>query len=415
MRVVHLTMSNGGGAGRAATLLHQSLRGLGIDSHMLVFVADAGADASIHETEGPLSRFLAEYMKNIDKLPNKLFGRRPSTTWSNNWAPNLTRRQLLKLEPDIIHLHSVGGGVLPISDYRRLRKPIVWTMHDMSAFTGGCHYSGGCDRYRQQCGCCPCLGSRRESDLSRSNWKRKHTDWDGVEMRIVCPSHWMAKCSRQSTLLGHCKTDVIANGIDLERFRPREKREARTALGLRENCFLVAFGAGSLSDPRKGLNKLEDALQIFGSQVPEGSFELITFGAGSWKSTKSTARSTGFGAIGDDRKLALIYSAADVFCAPSVEENLATTALEALACGTPVLAFDIGGFSDIVDHARCGFLATPLDAGSLAAGLEYFYRYRLMHGSEALTTAARKRAEEHFDTRKNARKYVELYEEACRI
>ncbi len=158
MRVVHLTMSNGGGAGRAATLLHQSLRGLGIDSHMLVFVADPGADAFTHQTSGPLSRFLAEYMKNIDKLPNKLLRQRPTTTWSNNWAPNLTRKQLLELEPDIIHLHSVGGGVLPILDFPRLQRPIAWTLHDLSAFTGGCHYSGGCDRYRQECGCCPAPG-----------------------------------------------------------------------------------------------------------------------------------------------------------------------------------------------------------------------------------------------------------------
>jgi glycosyltransferase involved in cell wall biosynthesis len=404
-------MGNGGGAGRAATRLHQSLRELGVDSHMLVFVADAEADPFIHETSGQIPRFLAEYMKNIDKLPNKLFGERPATTWSNNWAPNLTRKQLLELEPDIIHLHAVGGGVLPIRDFPRLQRPIVWTLHDLSAFTGGCHYSAGCDRYRQQCGHCPCLGSRREADLSRRNWKRKCKAWKRVEMRIVCPSHWLAGCSRQSSLLGGYPINVIANGIDLECFRPYQKSEARAALGLRGDCFLIAFGAASLSDSRKGLGKLVDALQIFEAQVPEGRFELITFGAGDWNSTRLKARGSGFGSIRDDRELALIYSAADVFCAPSLEENLATTAIEALACGTPVLAFRIGGFPDIVEHRTCGFLAESLTPASLAAGLGYFYQQQFARDPSGMCAAARRRAEEHFDTRMNARRYAELYEQ----
>ncbi len=106
----------------------------------------------------------------------------------------------------------------------------------------------------------PRLASQRESDLSSINWKRKRIAWKGLEMRIICPSNWLAECGRQSSLLNDCKIDVIANGIDLECFRPHEKREARSALGLREDCFLVAFGAASLSDSRKGLDKLEDAL-----------------------------------------------------------------------------------------------------------------------------------------------------------
>uniref|UniRef100_UPI00131ABFDC glycosyltransferase n=1 Tax=Acidobacterium sp. S8 TaxID=1641854 RepID=UPI00131ABFDC len=145
MRVVHVSYSVKGGAGRAALRLHQNLIDLGTDS--LIFALDEGTTLPPSFQSGPLDRFLARYMKNIDKLPNKWHPGHARVSWSNNWAPNLTLRRISELKPNIVHLHFIGAGTFPIRDFQSLQCPIVWTLHDMLAFTGGCHYTGGCERF----------------------------------------------------------------------------------------------------------------------------------------------------------------------------------------------------------------------------------------------------------------------------
>ncbi len=404
-------MSTSGGAGRAALRLHQSLRELGADSHMVVFDAGSADDQFIHRATDPLGKLAARYMRNIDKLPFKLYRNRSKTHWSNNFAPNFTLRQVLKDDPDIIHLHWVGAGVLPIHDFPRFGRPIIWTLHDMWAFTGGCHLTGGCDRFRESCGRCPKLGSSSIQDLSHKNWKRKDFAWKSLDMTIVCPSNWMARECRQSSLLTHKSTLVIHNGIDLHRFRPQDRFAAREALGFPQDKFLIAFGASAVLDQNKGHTILQDALRVFNSQEPESNCELVVFGAGVQNSSLFSVPTRNLGFITDDRQLALIYSAADVFCAPSREENLATTAIESLACGTPVVAFNIGGFPDIIEHRVCGYLADPFNAQSFAEGLYYlFSRCRSSGACTELRSEARRRAEALFDSRAIARRHLEVYQ-----
>ncbi len=407
MRVVHVSYSVGGGAGRAALRLHQSLEKLGADSHIFAFDQAVSIPRSDHDVPGAVDKFLAHYMKNIDKLPNKLRGQRPASSWSNNWAPNFTVQHVMELNPDIVNLHFIGAGTFPIRDFPRLNCPIVWTLHDMAAFTGGCHYSGGCERFREKCGFCPVLTSESANDLSRRNWDRKESAWKDLDLAIVCPSEWLALEARRSSLMTHQRVQVIHNGIDLTRFRPVDKDVARRTLGLPVDRFLIAFGAASLSDSRKGLALLWEALRGFESQVAKDRWELVVFGSGAWNSPDSSVPVRNLGDISDDEKLALVYSAADVFCAPSREENLANTALESLACGTPVLAFRIGGFPDIIDHRRCGYLASPFEIGSLADGLQYMYSRS--ETGEGFREASRKRAEELYDERIAASRYLELY------
>ncbi len=346
-------------------------------------------------------------MKNIDKLPNKLAGRNPDGVWSNNWAPNFTLRNILALKPDIVHMHLIGAGAFPIRDFPHLGLPIVWTLHDMMAFTGGCHYSGGCLGFRKACGECPKLGSGSLDDLSHKNWLRKKRAWERVDLTIVCPSNWMADVCRQSTLMAGQDIRVIHNGIDLEVFRPRDKALAREALGLSQDKYLVVFGAGVIMAPNKGLHHLLDALRVFSAQPKKREWELVVFGAGPSGDQPGSIPMRNLGIIRDDQKLALLYSAADVFCAPSLEENLATTAIESLASGTPVVSFRIGGFPDIVDHLRCGYLATPFEVESLVDGLQYVYSRD--EDGLGLRAAARKRAEDLFDGSMIASRHLALY------
>ena len=137
MRVVHLSYSVDGGAGRAAMRLHQGLMDLGVDSHIFTFDQAISMPRSDHGSPGPFDKLLAHYMQNIDKIPNKLRGCRPTSSWSNNWAPNFTLQHVMELKPDVVNLHFIGAGTFPIRDFQRLKCPIVWTLHDMAAFTGG--------------------------------------------------------------------------------------------------------------------------------------------------------------------------------------------------------------------------------------------------------------------------------------
>ncbi len=405
MRVVHVSYSLEGGAGRAALRLHQNLRELGADS--LIFAFDQGTTFPPSFHPGPLDKFLARYMRNIDKLPNKWHHSQVTSSWSNNWAPNRTLHKVRELKPDIVHLHFIGAGTFPIQDFKLVRSPIVWTLHDMLAFTGGCHYTSGCERFLEKCGSCPTLSSSSQGDLSRRNWTRKKGAWANVELTLVSPSNWLADEARRSSLMAEQKVMVIPYGIDLGCFSPMDKLEARQTLGLSNDKFVIAFGAARLTDSRKGLDLLWDALQTFSELVGKGNCELLVFGAGGWNPPGSSIPIRNVGMIADDRKLALLYSAADVFCAPSREENLANTALESLGCGTPVLAFKIGGFPDIIDHRRTGYLANPFEATSLADGLEFLYASHL--AGEEFRVSCRGRAERLYDGRNNAKRYIDLY------
>jgi glycosyltransferase involved in cell wall biosynthesis len=408
MRVIHVTSIITGGAGRAVLRLHQNLEELGVDSHLFVLDKVSSTSPSIHGASGLFGGLFAHYMKNIDKLPNKFYRCRKTAGWSNNWAPNQTLRDVLGLKPDLVHMHYVGAGAFPIRAFPRLGSPIVWTLHDMMAFTGGCHYVGDCVRFRERCGKCPVLNSGSIRDLSNANWKRKQTSWKGLKMTLICPSNWMAEQSRQSALVKDKSTVVIPNGIDIRCFSPRDRKLARAALRLPANKFLIAFGAGALSDPRKGLRELQQAVTILEARVGKGHCEMIVFGSGVWDGPPFSVPIHNFGLVNNDQKLAQIYGSANVFCAPSREENLATTALEALACGAPVVSFKIGGFPDIIDHLGCGFLATPFDLESLADGLHFVFS-RDAEG-DSLRVAARTQAERHFDGRVIAARHLELYE-----
>jgi glycosyltransferase involved in cell wall biosynthesis len=405
MRVVHVSYSLEGGAGRAALRLHQNLRDLGTDS--FIFAFDKGTTSPPSFSAGPADRFLSRYMMNIDKLPNKWRRSHVTASWSNNWAPNQTLRRISSLKPDVVHLHFVGAGTFPIRDFPLVQCPIVWTLHDMYAFTGGCHYASACERFLEKCGNCPALGSSSDQDLSRANWNRKNDAWKDLEVTLVSPSNWLASEARRSSLMAHRTVMVIPYGIDLKCFSPVNKLEARKTIGISNDRFVIAFGAARLTDQRKGLDLLWEALQHFSARLGRRKCELLVFGAGGWNPPDSSIPIRNVGIIDDDRKLAHLYSAADVFCAPSREENLANTALESLACGTPVLAFKIGGFPDIVDHRRTGYLANPFDVKSLADGLDFLYSSYMT--GEDFQNSCRERAERLYDGRVNANVYIDLY------
>jgi glycosyltransferase involved in cell wall biosynthesis len=311
----------------------------------------------------------------------------------------------------VINLHWINAGYLQVETIAKFNKPLVWTLHDMWAFTGGCHYSQDCDRYTASCGACPQLHSSKDWDLSRWVWQRKAKAWRNLNLTIVTPSSWLAKCARSSSLFQEQRVEVIPYGLDTEKYKPLNRQVARELLNLPQDKQLVLFGALSATgDQRKGFHLLQPALQDLSKSGWQDRLELVIFGS----SEPANPPELGFkahylGTLNDDISLALVYSAADVFVAPSVQDNLANTVLEAIACGTPCVAFNIGGMPDMIEHQKNGYLAQAYKTEDLAQGIAWVLENNERHGK--LGARAREKAQQEFTLEIQARRYLSLFTE----
>jgi glycosyltransferase involved in cell wall biosynthesis len=401
------TYDNSGGAAIAAYRLHQALKRTGIDSRMLV-QQRITSDGTVTGPRPGMEEKLAGYRSSFDC---SLFCRYPArdrnATWSINAFPHRIAAKINALDPDIVHLHWIGSGFVPVSEIGKIKKPILWTLHDMWAFTGGCHYAGDCTRFTEKCGRCPQLGTPR-FDISSCIWKRKSASFRGKDLVIVCPSRWLADCAGKSSLFRNAAVNVIPNGIDTGVFRPMDTAEVRTMLGLPHDKKLILFGAiNARDDPRKGFRYLVSALEQLPATDPSLRPECVVFGrTGSAPVEIPGYRVHNLGYVPGEERLANVYSAADVFVAPSVQENLANTVLESLACGTPVVAFNIGGMPDMIDQEKNGYLVTPFSPAGMAEGID-----RVLHhpGPGTLALHARRKVMENFTAETAVRHYRELY------
>jgi glycosyltransferase involved in cell wall biosynthesis len=315
---------------------------------------------------------------------------------------------------DIIHLHWFNRGYLSLfrlKELSNLNKPIIWTLHDMWAFTGGCHYSNGCDRYKNQCGFCPVLNSNREKDISRKTWKRKVETFMNMNMSIVTCSKWLGKCAESSSLLKMKTVFVIPNTLDTHIFKPIEKNVARNILNLPQDKKFVLFGATSAaSEERKGFKYLIESLNLLYQNNVELSkkIEVLVFGASSSNEIEKLPYRIHFlGNLYDEYSLTLCYNAADVFIAPSLEDNLPNTVMEAISCGTPVIAFAVGGIPDMIEHNRNGYLAKPYEPEDLAKGITTLLLND--HILAKMSTNARNKVLYEFNMNKIACSYLDLY------
>jgi glycosyltransferase involved in cell wall biosynthesis len=412
MKILHLNTSDIiGGAARAAYRIHTGLQSIEVDTLMLV-QNKTSDDESVLGPHSKIEKIKSKITPYLNNIPLMIYKKREQTPWSPSMYSFSIIKKIEEINPDIINLHWVCGGFLPISVVNKFTKPIVWTLHDSWPFTGGCHVPFNCTKYQDNCGKCPQLNSNYDGDLSRKVFNKKSRIWKKSDIRIVTPSNWLAECARKSSLFSDNIIEVIPNGLNLNIYSPIPKIIARDILGLSVDKKIILFGAMSAtSDPNKGYEQLKEALNIFTNKYIENSdkeVQLVVFGSSKTKnSTDLGIDVTYMGRVYDDISLALLYSAADVVCVPSIQEAFGQTASEALACGTPVVAFNSTGLIDIVDHKLNGYLANPYEPSDFADGIHWIIedeeRYKNMEGN------ARKKAEETFDYVKVARKYQDLY------
>ncbi|MBD1940415.1 glycosyltransferase family 4 protein [Microcoleus sp. FACHB-68] len=399
-----------GGAARAAYRLHGGLQHIGVNSQMLV-QAKQSEDETVIAPQTKMGMGFAMLRPTLDLLPLALYSKRERTPYFPQWLPDTITTKVSQLNPDVINLHWVCGGFVQIETLAKLGKPIVWTLHDMWPFTGGCHYTQECARYTDSCGACPQLGSHKDKDLSRWVWQRKAKAWKDLNLTIITPSHWLAKCAASSSLFENQRVEVIPNGLDSRQYKPIDRRLARERLNLPQDKLLILFGSlRATSEHRKGFHLLQPALKSLSKSGWHEKLELVVFGASQPTHPPDLGlKSHYLGRLSDDISLALVYAAADVFVAPSVQDNLPNTVMEALACGTPCVAFKIGGMPDMIEHQENGYLASPFEVEDFAKGIVW-----VLEDKERwlrLCQRAREKAEQEFTQQLQASRYLAVFAE----
>ncbi|MCU0566342.1 MAG: glycosyltransferase family 4 protein [Oculatellaceae cyanobacterium Prado106] len=409
MKILHLsTYDISGGAARAAYRLHEGLQQRGVRSQMLVQERSSD-DRQVIAPQSSLMQGIARSRNTLDIVPLKLLHRwQRSAPFSVQWLPEQVTANVAKLQPDLVNLHWIGGGFVQIETLAKLRSPLVWSLHDMWTFTGGCHYSGECDRYTQSCGACPLLPQQNAQDLTRWIWQRKAKAWKNTNLTLVALSHWLADCARKSSLLQNHRIELIPNGLDTETYRPIAKSFARELLKLPADKQLILFSSiKATSEKRKGFHLLQPALQSLAQAGWQDQLELVVLGADAPEHPPDMGFKTHYlGTLKDDLSLAMAYSAVDVAVLPSSEDNLPNVVMEALACGTPAVGFEIGGLPDLIEHQRNGYLAKPFQIADLAQGIAWVLESS-RHAN--LCQRAREKTEQEFTLALQAKRYEQLY------
>ncbi|WP_323923924.1 glycosyltransferase family 4 protein [Aeromonas veronii] len=374
MKVLHISHSDiSGGAARAAYRLHRAQLATGIDSHMLV----RSKKSDDWTVQGPVTRieklfnivrgFIGAQLMKLQRSQNVNFH-------SGDWLPSNLAKTINASDADVVHLHWVAGETMSIEDMGRIKKPIVWTMHDMWPFCGAEHVTDYEINARWRLGYIKSNrgNSERGLDLDRYVWQRKLKAWQ-KPMHIVAPSHWLADCAKGSKLFQNKAITVIPNTLNTDVYKPLDNAICRQALNLPNDKKIILFGAmGGGRDKNKGYDLLVAALEHLSLSFNADDMACVIFGQSQPQQAPELPFKTQWlGHIHDDATLALLYNAATVMVVPSKQEAFGQTASEAQACGTPVVAFNCTGLTDVVDHQQTGYLAKAYDSVDIAVGLQW--------------------------------------------
>lgn len=401
-----------GGAARATYRLHRSLLEHDVMSRMRVRIKRSDDPV----VDGPATR-LAKLNNLVRPAMGSALMRMQQSgnpnLHSGNWLPSAFANEINASTAEVINLHWVGGETLSIEDIGRIRKPLVWTLHDMWPFCGAEHYATDDASARWRVGYSKANRPASEGglDLDRTVWRRKCRHWSRP-MHLVSPSRWLADCARASVLFRDWPITVVPNVLDTRIYQPLERDFCRQAIGLPADRQIILFGAiGGASDPRKGYDLLRDALARLATRVDTENVLCVVFGQSAPQHPSALSFPTRWmGHVHDDTTLALLYNAADVMVVPSRQENLPQTATESQACSCPVVAFDTTGFQDVVAHRETGYLARAFDTEDMAEGLRWILGNAGLRNS--LGRVARERALDLWAPEVVVPQYLRVYQAA---
>ncbi len=375
MKILHLvTYANHGGAGIAARRLHETLLASGVESQILC--ADLCDETIIQinpfRKYGSFPTKLYNYLRSINTITALKQKICKSIQYSYNGRNNFALVRAIEVSnPDVIHLHWINDGFLNLNQLAKFNKPIVWSCHDMWAFTGGCHYNGNCPKWKTGCYDCHLISDITSSDVSHKQFVIKKESICAIaKLHMVGLSTWMYNSIKESLICQGVPVSYIPNTIDKDTFSIVSKVKARKELGIDNANPLVLFGAMNLTDERKGLKYLIDALSIIEKEM---NLNVIAVGNITDHSALllPNLNIRLWGKAANKEELCQLYSAANVVVLPSIQENLSNMVIESLLCGTPVAGFNIGGNSDMIHHKDNGFLSDSISGEGLAKAISW--------------------------------------------
>jgi glycosyltransferase involved in cell wall biosynthesis len=411
-----------GGAGKAAHRLNLALRGEGVNAFMVSLHKQSVSTSSIRAAERR-----TESSASLENL--KAFWRETAepalvknnrTTFSSTifsvdpFGLDLTEIPVVAASR-VVHLHWTNGFLSPrsIRTLKDTGAPIVWTLHDQWAFTAGCHYTSGCENFVEGCRICPQI-SHDDSGFIEAVYREKLMSFRDMEMTVVTPSVWMADCAKRSAIFRNADVRVVRNPFDFSVFKPvdqEQRRALRQAVGLNHDDVAVLFGAQQVGDKRKGYGLLIEALRRL--QETEGrSFKLFAFGRTNHESQMHGLPIYELGEVHDEARLAGHYSMADMFVLPSLEDNYPNTMIESLACGTPVVGYNIGGVADAVKDGVNGYVVRDIGSAQGLADAMVQCRDRFFRNAEG-RDACRASVEAEHTPKTIAGQMLDIYREKC--
>lgn len=390
MKVVQInTVCGSGSTGKICLAVSKLLTQIGVENY--IFYSAGNSDC----LQG--KRYQSKTDIKMQALKSRIFG---NYGFNSSRATRRLIKQLEEIKPDIIHLHNIHGHNVHLDllfSYLKEKKvKVFWTFHDCWAFTGYCPYYDLAKCNQWKTGCFKCSQRKKYSwffDRSEYLFKKKKELFTGLELTIITPSRWLAEQVKQSFLNGH-EVKVINNGIDLSVFCPRD-RNFKEKYKLKDKFIVlgVAFGWGK----RKGLDVFIELSKSFDER-----FQIVLVGTNENIDKQLPDNIISIHRTQNQTELAEIYTAADVFVNPTREENFPTTHMEALACGTPVIAFDTGGCSEMID-ATCGCVVDTDDIDTLKSVIMSVCLDKPFSSESCLLKAQKFSANEKFD------EYIELY------
>lgn len=362
-------------SGKAALRLHQAFLKNGVDSTIISLKHQINDDDKTVQ-KGRISRIIAWLDNKLQKFINRNTLKEFGLFSYPVLGSDISKMKAVK-EADFIYIHWVLGGFLNLTNIEQLAKlgkPILFFMHDMWGITGGCHHSFSCEKYKSGCYNCHMFPEHQMHDLSFSQFNTKLKLYSKYNnFFYISPSKWLYNCTKESALTKNKSVFYIPNILNTSLFKPIEKSIAKQIFNIDPHKKVLAFGAISINSPYKGISFLKQALKILSEEGDCNDYVILIFGSGYKKEIADEIpfKTMFLGYLEDKYSTMLVYNAADVFIASSLADNLPTTILESLSCGTPAVAFDVGGIPDLVKHKENGYLAKYKDAYDLSAGIRY--------------------------------------------
>lgn len=410
MKILHISTLDSGGAANACLRIHHSLGLVGLESKVLV----------LHKTREnqEIYSFSAFIKKNRFNHFKRRFRKASRTSILKKFYKNYPRLGYFSLlesyydvldHPlfgwaDVINLHWIGDFIDYPTFFSRLKKPIVWTCHDMNPMTGGCHYYGTCTNFKNDCNNCP-LVSKNFQFLVQQNYLRKGLLLaKAPALTFVANSSWVNNALAQSSITKKFTSETIHYPIFLEDYFVERKGQARRELKLEEKK-IVLFVAQNIGAKNKGLKYLLDAIKILNKI--NNNVTLLAIGKGSKSDFEGLKNYIHYDYIESTSKLRTFYNASDLFVIPSIDEAFGQTCLEAMACGLPVVGFNSGGIPDMISHGENGWLVPHGDVQKLAEAIEQILSNKVI--AKSMGDKSLEIVKAGYSPERQAKKYAQVY------